>query len=146
VVVGAFERRAQAEAAIRALREAGCASDQIWLDGPRADAGAEKRRLAGSGRPTVPETMVGGALLGAAVCRIAPSRHHRWLRGALGAPALGLSALAAITALVNPDGLQVFPWRVSVRSGDGPLNAGGVLRAHGARGVHLRASEPGRRP
>jgi hypothetical protein len=146
VAVGAFERRAQAQRAIKALRMAGCAADQIELDGPGEGGPDSRWRRATSGWPAGPGAMVGSALLGAAVCRLAGPSHRGWLRGALSAPALGLSALAAITALVNPDGIEVFPWRVTVRSADERLNAGGVLRAHGARGVHVRWAEPVRRP
>jgi hypothetical protein len=145
LVMGAFERRAQAQRAIGALREAGCSPDQIELDGPSETLPDLRSGLAGREWPGRSSAMIGGALLGAAVCRLARPGHRGWLRGALGAPAIGLSALAAITALVNPDGLEVYPWRVTVRSADGRLNAGGVLRAHGARGVHQRPAASGRR-
>jgi len=139
VLVAAFEERAQAQRAIGALRALGCLAEQIRLEGPTDQAREPRWRPTGSG------AMVGGALLGAAVYRLAPPRRRGWLRGALGVPALGLSVLAALTALANPEGIDVLPWRVTVTSKDRLLNAGGVLRAHGARGVHVRPAEPRRR-
>jgi len=140
VLVAVFGQRAQAQRAISALRALGCLAEQVRVEGP-----TDWARESGW-RPTGPGAVVGGALLGAALYRLAPPRGRGWLRGALGVPALGLSVLAALTALANPEGLEVLPWRVTVASADRLVNAGGVLRAHGARGVHRRPAEPGSGP
>jgi hypothetical protein len=126
VTVAAFKHRWQAERAIRALQAAGCPADQIQLEGPAA------------GWPLGAGSVLGGALLGAAVGQLARTRGHGWLGGALGLPALGLSALAALTALGNPRGVEHFPWRVTAPSGTRVGSTGGILRASGARAVHQR--------
>jgi hypothetical protein len=135
MLVAAFAQRAQALRAMMALRRLGCAGDQIRLEGPPG----RPRRRRGS-------VALGGALLGAAAYRLAPTAVRGWLGGALAAPALGLSALAALTALANPQGLDVLPWRITIRSAGRLANAGGVLRAHGGRGVHVRPGAPAVRP
>jgi hypothetical protein len=129
-VVAAFEEEAQARRATRALLDAGCLADQIRLDGPGGGPG--------SSWPVGPGTLIGGAVLSAAVNRVIPPGRRDWLRGALAVPALGLTALAALTALANPNRLATYPWRVTVRSRERQVNAGGIMRAFGARGVYSR--------
>ena len=137
ILVAAFAQRTQAQRAMVALRRLGCAGDQIRLEGPPCRP--RRRRRRGS-------VVLGSALLGAAAYRLAPAAVRGWLGGALAAPALGLSALAALTALANPEGIDVLPWRITIASADRLANAGGVLRAHGGRGVHLRPGSPAVRP
>jgi len=142
LVVAAFKQRVQAQRAIWALVRAGWRPDQIRLDGPTGRARARRWRAARTGWRSRPGAVIGGTLLGAALCRLVPPRGRGWVRGVVGVPALGLGFLGALAALANPDGIDVLPWRVTVASDDWPLNSGGILRAHGARGVHLRSAEP----
>jgi hypothetical protein len=136
-VVAAFKCRAHAERAIGALLDTGFELGQIELEGPAVLVGEAPPVIASADRARGTDAVACGVLLGLAVLGAAPSAGRAWVRGTLAVPALGLSVLAALTALGNPDGVELYPWTVVVASRDGTPVAGGLLRAFGGRGVHL---------
>jgi hypothetical protein len=136
-VVGAFRCRAHAERAIGALLDEGFRPEQIRLEGPVALLARPADWPVAPVRAGGPEAVVCGLLLGAAAWRVAPAPRPAWLRGTLGLPALGLTLLAALTAIGNREGVELYPWTVDVVSSERTPAAGGLLRAFGGRGVHL---------